>query len=217
MNSSERVVIIFGFSGSGKSIIANLISEHYGLRVIHPSGILRDLYEGKEVDIGNTRYNIGFWESPEGVELFKNRLAENEPLDLVSDRILLQEVERGNVVIDSWSLPWLTDKGTKIYLETDLEVRAQRVASRSSINYDKALDVVAMKDEETRKLFKRLYGFDIKGDHDVFDYVINTNKLNLDESLRGYATTWINHSIKKTYISQESISLYGHPTTTHHH
>ena len=106
----ENVIIIFGFSGSGKSTIANLVGEKYELRVIHPSGILRDLYEKKKVDLENTRYNTGFWESEEGIRLFKSRLDENEPLDVVSDKILVQEAERGNVVVDSWSLPWLTDK-----------------------------------------------------------------------------------------------------------
>ena len=177
----DTIIIIFGFSGSGKSTIANLVGERYKLRVIHPSGILRDLYEGKEVDIGNTRYNTGFWESEEGVRLFKGRLDEEEPLDVISDRILIEEVKKGNVIIDSWSLPWLTDKGTKVYLEAELEVRAQRVATRSRISYDQALDVVAMKDEETKKLFKRLYGFDIQQDHTVFDDVINTNGLNPKE------------------------------------
>src|SRR3989338_8439649 len=113
----DDVIIIFGFSGSGKSTIANLVGEKYGLRVIHPSGILRDLYEKKKVDLGNTRYNTGFWESEEGVKLFESRLDEDEPLDVVSDRILVREAERGNVVIDSWSLPWLTDKGRKICLQ----------------------------------------------------------------------------------------------------
>src|SRR3989338_2289237 len=127
----ENVVIIFGFSGSGKSTMANLVGERYSLRVVHPSGILRDLYEGKKVDIGNTRYNTGFWESEEGIELFKSRLDKEEPLDVVSDRILVEEVRKGNVVIDSWSIPWLTDTGTKIYLKADLEIRAQRVAMRS--------------------------------------------------------------------------------------
>lgn len=177
----ENVVIIFGFSGSGKSTIANLVGEKYELRVIHPSGILRDLYEKKKVDLGNTRYNVGFWESEEGIRLFKSRLDEDEPLDVISDRILVQEVEKGNVVIDSWSLPWLTDKGRKIYLKADLEIRVQRVAMRSSISYDKALEVASMKDEETRKLFKRLYGFDIKQDHEVFDYLINSNDLNRED------------------------------------
>jgi cytidylate kinase len=177
-------IILFGFSGSGKSTIANLVAEKYGLKVVHPSGILRDLYEGKKVDIGNTRYNTGFWESEEGVRLFRSRLDEEEPLDVVSDRILVEEVRKGNVVIDSWSLPWLTDRGRKIYLQADLEVRAQRVAKRSEISYERALEVVDMKDEETRNLFRRLYGFDIKLDHDVFDYVINTNDLTKNEVFR---------------------------------
>ena len=180
----DDVIIIFGFSGSGKSTIANLVGEKYGLRVIHPSGILRDLYEKKKVDLANTRYNTGFWESEEGVKLFKSRLDEEEPLDLVSDRILLEEVKKGNVIIDSWNLPWLTNRGIKIYLETDLEIRAQRVAMRSATSHDRALDVVAMKDEETRKLFKRFYGFDIKQDYNVFDYVINTNHLAHSEVFR---------------------------------
>ncbi|MBI4152499.1 cytidylate kinase family protein [Candidatus Woesearchaeota archaeon] len=175
-----NVVILFGFSGSGKSTIANLVGEKYGLRVVHPSGILRDLYEGKDVDIGNTRYNTGFWESEEGVRLFKNRLDEEEPLDVVSDRILLEEVKNGNVVIDSWSLPWLTDASPKIYLKADLKLRARRVAERSRISYEKALEIVAMKDEETRNLFWRLYGFDIKHDLEVFDLVVNTEDLARD-------------------------------------
>lgn len=178
----DNVVIIFGFSGSGKSTIANLVAEKYGLRVVHPSGILRDLYEKKKVDLDNTRYNTGFWECEEGVKLFKSRLDEEEPLDVVSDRILVEEVKKGNVVIDSWSLPWLTEMGVKIYLEADLEVRAQRVAKRGSMSDDRALEVVAMKDEETRKLFKRLYGFDIKQDHNVFDYIIKTNNFTLNDT-----------------------------------
>jgi CMP/dCMP kinase len=174
-------VILFGFSGSGKSTIANLVGEKYGLRIIHPSGILRDLYERKNVDISETRYNTGFWESEEGVRLFNSRLDEEEPLDVISDRILVEEIRKGNVVIDSWSLPWLTTEGTKIYLQAKLEIRAQRVAKRSDIGYERALEVVAMKDEETKKLFKRLYGFDIRQDHDIFDYVINTNYLTKSE------------------------------------
>ena len=177
----KNEIILFGFSGSGKSTVSNLIGEKYGLRVVHPSGILRDLYESRNVDIENTRYNTGFWESEEGIRLFKSRLDEYKPLDVISDNILLEEIEKGNVVIDSWSLPWLTDKGMKIYLQADLEVRARRVSKRSNICYEKALEVVVMKDGETRKLFKRLYGFDIKQDDNVFNYVIDANELSKGE------------------------------------
>jgi len=115
------------------------------------------------------------------VKIFRDRLDEDEPVDVAVNRILLQEVEKGDVVIDSWSLPWLTGKGTKVYLAADLEIRAERVAQRSSITCERALQVVAMKDEETAKLFKRLYGFDIKNDHHVFDWTVNTDTLNQHE------------------------------------
>ncbi len=180
----KREIILFGFSGAGKSTIANLISQRYGLRVIHPSGILRDLYEGKRVDISNTKHNTGFWESEKGIRLFKGRLNKEKPLDIISDRILVKEIENGNVIIDSWSLPWLTNKGKKIYLQADLDVRVKRVAKRSKINIKKAFKVVTMKDKETRELFIRLYGFDIGIDYDVFDHTINTNSLTKKEVFR---------------------------------
>jgi len=177
-------IIIFGFSGSGKSTIANLIGKQRNLRIIHPSGILRDLFEGKCPDIKNTRYNTGFWESEEGIQLFKSRLNQDAPFDIASDRILVDEFRKGEVIIDSWSLPWLTNIGIKIYLQANLEIRAQRVCKRSNISYEKALEIISMKDEETRKLFKRLYGFDIKQDHFVFDFVVYTNNLTKREVFR---------------------------------
>ncbi|MBU0667011.1 MAG: cytidylate kinase family protein [Nanoarchaeota archaeon] len=179
----NKIIVLFGFSGSGKSTIANQIGSNYNLRVIHPSGILRDLYEGKTVDLENTRYNTGFWESNDGIRLFKSRLDKDIPLDVLSDRILLNEVAKGNVVIDTWSLPWLTNTGLKIYLKADLSVRAQRVSKRSNISYESALDIVNMKDDETRCLFQRIYGFDIRND-DVFDLVLDTNKISQEQVFR---------------------------------
>ena len=177
----NKVIIIFGFSGSGKSTLANLIAKKYNLRVIHPSGILRNLYEQKEIDLSKTKHNKGFWETKKGIKLFKNRLKEKEPLDIISDKILLEEVKKGNVVIDSWNLPWLTNKGIKIYLKANLNERAKRVAKRSNINYFKAVKIIKLKDEETRKLFRREYCFDIKNDLNVFDLIVNTTSVNQDE------------------------------------
>lgn len=174
----NKTIIIFGFSGSGKSTIANLVGTKFGLRVIHPSGILRNLLEGKKVNLRKTKYNRGFWEGKKGINLFRNRLKDKKPLDILCDKILLKEVNKGNVVIDSWNLPWLTKKGVKIYLKSNIEVRAKRVAKRSRISYSKAFKVIKLKDGETRKLFKRIYGFDIKKENQVFDLTINTNKLN---------------------------------------
>jgi len=173
----NTTIIIFGFSGSGKSTLAKSLGQHYALRVIHPSSILRNLCEGKPINLSNTTSNRGFWEHKKGIQLFKSRLNQDQPLDVVSDKILLREVKKGDVVIDSWSLPWLSKSGLKIYLKTDFEVRARRVAKRSKLTLATARRIVFLKDKETCKLFKRVYGFDIKHDHSVFDIILNTNNL----------------------------------------
>lgn len=174
----RKVIIIFGFSGSGKSSLANLIAKKYKLRVVHPSGILRDLYEKKKIDISNTRHNNGFWESEKGIRLLRRRLRKEKPLDLISDKILLKEVKKGNVVIDSWNLPWISKKGIKIYLKADLDVRANRVSKRNKMSYTNVKKIISNKDEDTSKLFKRIYGFNMKKDLHFFDLIINTNNLN---------------------------------------
>ena len=175
---NKKIIILFGFSGSGKSSLANLIARRYQLRVVHPSGILRDLFEKRKIDVKNTRHNQGFWESKKGFALLKKRLKEKEPMDLIADEILLKEVKKGNVVIDSWNLPWLSKKGIKIYLKANLNIRAKRVAKRNNLEYIKAKKIISNKDEDTYKLFKRLYHFDMKKDSQVFDLIINTNNLN---------------------------------------
>lgn len=181
----SQVVILFGLAGCGKSTLANGVGRELGLRVIHPSGIMRDLMEKGAVDLSATRQNDGYWETEEGARLLRERLCEDEPVDLTADRILLEEVERGDVVIDSWSLPWLSRKGTKVRLTADLEVRAQRAALRGGLSLEKARDRIAGKDEDTRQLFLRLYGFDIQRDLEgVFHHTIATDNLEAADVLR---------------------------------
>ncbi len=170
----KKTIIIFGFSGSGKSTAANAVGKLLGLKVVHPSSILKDIIEKREVDTSNTVHNKGFWESPKGMKMFIGRLNDAVPPDVVSDKIILREAERGNVVIDSWSLPWLSKSGIKIYLKAGAATRAGRVAARDRITYGNALNAIRIKDEGTRKLFKRVYGFDIKRDLQVFDSIIST-------------------------------------------
>jgi cytidylate kinase len=175
--NSPRVVLVFGLAGSGKSTLVERLSLEFGLRKVHPSGILRDLLEGKEADPTGSRPNDGFWETVEGSNILESRLDEEEPIDVAVNDILLKEVERGEVVIDSWSLPWLTDKGIRIHLQAPLRVRAQRAAERGGMSLQKSEQQIDKKDQDTRALFLRLHGFDIMTDHDVF----HTTDLNAEQ------------------------------------
>ncbi|MCX6793374.1 MAG: cytidylate kinase family protein [Candidatus Falkowbacteria bacterium] len=179
-NEKQKIrIIVFGFSGSGKSTIAKMLARELKLRVIHPSSILRDLALKKTPEITKSKSGRGFWESAAGIKLFKDRLKAKTPADFECDKILLKELRKGAVVIDSWSLAWLTKHAFKIYLQSSRETRVKRVARRSRINQTKARSVIIMKDGETRELYREHKGFDIKRDTHVFDLIINTDKLNL--------------------------------------
>lgn len=170
-------IIIFGFSGSGKSTIAELLGKKLGLRVIHPSSILKELIEGKNPDLDHSKAGTGFWESDIGIQLFKDRLKGKQSLDFICDQILLEELEKGNIVMDSWTMPWIAESGFKIYLKSKKKIRIERVAKRSNISKYRAKQVITMKDNETRNLYLKHKGFDIKKDHNIFNLIIKTDDL----------------------------------------
>jgi cytidylate kinase len=178
-----RVIIVFGLAGSGKSTLAEGLGRELGLRVLHPSSIVRDLLEGKEPDLQDTKANDGFWESETGAKMLSVRLQLKQPVDVRANEILLAEVAKGELVVDSWSLPWMTEHGVKIRLTAPLDVRAARAAERAGIEISAARSAIAKKDSDTRALFLRLYGFDIFRDVDVFDFEIDTGTLSIEQVL----------------------------------
>lgn len=169
---------MFGLAASGKSTLAGKLADHLGLRLVHPSGVMRQLLAGQPVVPDKSVANDGFWESPEGSRILDFRLTQSIPVDVEANNILLQEVAKGDVVIDSWSLPWLTDKGVRIHLKAPLDVRARRAAERAGITVENAAVLISKKDEDTRVLFRRLYGFDICLDLDGrFDLTVEAGEL----------------------------------------
>ncbi len=178
------VIIIFGFSGAGKSTLADKLGATLGLRVIHPSSIVKNLLQKKEIDVAHTTAGSNFWESSEGVALFKSRLHEQHPVDLIGDEILLNEIKKGDVVMDSWTMPWLSSVGIKIFLKAPHDVRAGRVSKRSGVGLRRASQVVRLKDCETRALYRRLRGFDMKKDQGVFDLIVDVRRLSAENVLK---------------------------------
>ena len=169
---------MFGLTASGKSSLAKALGERFGLRVVHPSGIMRNLMEGGAADASRTRANDGYWETPEGARRLSERTAHEVPVDVATTQVLLQEVDRGEVVIDTWSLPWLTPYGFKVHLKASPEVRVRRAAARAQSPEEVVRQRVESKDRQTQELFKRLYGFDIFTDfEDRFHLTVETDGL----------------------------------------
>ena len=175
--TKKKVIIcISGMTGSGKSTVAKRIAQKYGLRYFSGGNALKLIAkeEGYKSNV------TGWWETNDGLNFLQKRISDPTFDKRIDDR-LLKLASEGDVVLDSWTMPWLLGKGFKIWLEASPQIRAKRVVIRDSISFDEALNALTEKDEKTRKIYKNLYGFDLGHDLSPFDLVLATDDLEPDD------------------------------------
>ncbi|GAI79694.1 unnamed protein product [marine sediment metagenome] len=170
------VICISGMTGSGKSTVAKRLADKYGLGYFSGGNALRALAqeEGYASDVR------GWWETSEGLNFLQQRMV-NPAFDKKIDEKLLELAAEGNVVLDSWTMPWLLNEGFKVWLEASPQVRAKRVVTRDSISIEEALKALNEKDERSRQIYKGLYGFDLGHDLSPFNLVLATDELEPDD------------------------------------
>lgn len=132
------------------------------------------------IEAGYKPKETGWWESDEGKRFLKRRV-EDQAFDKKVDEKLLRWARSGNIVLDSWTMPWLFKGGFKIWLEASPRVRARRLAKRNSISLQAALKAIREKDAKTKVIYKDLYGFDLGEDFSPFDMILDADDLSADE------------------------------------
>ena len=174
----ERVVIVSGLSGSGKSNLVEFISEKFNLKCVHTSSLLKSLLEEKREEFLDEKgeKNTGWWESVEAKKAFEKRLNEDK-FDQELDAKLLSLIEEGNVIMDSWTMGYLSKKGFKIWLKASVETRAERIAKRNNQPKEEVLKAIKLKEEKTREIYKKLYGFILGKELEKFDLFIDTESI----------------------------------------
>lgn len=194
MKNKKIVVIVCGVAGSGKSVLCEKIAEHFGLEYVPTSGVLQKIIERelakRDIDVSK---NTGFWESTEGKRFIAERSA-NPKFDKELDKELLGLIEKGTVVLDSWTMPWLSKKGFKIWLTASDNIRFDRIAKRNGKSIEEVAASARAKEKNTAAIYKKLYGFDWGKDLKVFNEVIDTDKLTEQEVFEK-AKKAIEHSI----------------------
>lgn len=176
MVEESVVICVCGMAGSGKSTLAKKLAEKYGLKYYSGGEALKAL----AIERGYKPLKKGWWESPEGLSFLENR-EKNPEFDKAVDQKLLEAAKQGNVVLDSWTMPWLLEDGFKIWLEASPKKRAERVAKRDGISVEKALEALINKEEKTRAIYKRLYGFNLGEDFTPFHLILDTDNLKAEE------------------------------------
>ncbi len=170
------VICISGMAGTGKSTLSKKLAQKYNLDYYSGGDALKDLAK----EAGYTVYSEGWWEKPLGLSFLDAR-SKDPKFDKAVDTKLLERAKKGNVLLDSWTMPWLLKTGFKIWLQASIEKRATRVAQRDKITIKEAFEVLKEKEEKTRAIYKDLYGFILGEDLAPFDLVLDTNNLDADE------------------------------------
>jgi cytidylate kinase len=170
------IICVCGMAGSGKSVLAKRLAQEYGLRYFSGGDALKAL----AIKEGRKPSRHGWWESEEGMR-FLERRGRDSKFDKAVDKKLLEMAKKGNVVLDSWTVPWLVDAGFKIWLEASPERRAERIAKRDQISEEEALDALKQKEEQTKTIYKELYGFSLGEDFAPFHFIVDTNNLEVED------------------------------------
>ena len=194
VSSTEKKIIICisGLAGSGKSTVAKRIAEHYGLRYYSGGEALKAI----AAEIGYEISKSGWWETEKGARFLKERL-KNLNLDRRVDRKMLERAREGNVVLDSWTMPWLLKGGLKIWLDASEDVRARRIAKRDGISVEEALKRMRERESKTKEIYRRLYGFKLGEDFKPFQVILDVNRLNEEEVFEALCLIIDNLLLKK--------------------
>lgn len=178
------IILICGFSASGKSYLVKSVAKKLNYNYVHTSDILNQFAKGtpeNKIQIDNTKMNKGWYEFS-GLDTKRKK---NYNLDKKLDKYLRNLVKKkDNLVLDSWTLPYLVKDNQnviKIWLDGAEKERAKRLSLRDKITFSQAYKLLKGKDKFSKEHFQKLYGFTLGKDKKVFDLVINTTKLTIKD------------------------------------
>ena len=170
-------VVISGWPAVGKTTIAAKLAEEFGLVMYNGGDILKMLAAEKDYSTASEDW----WDTAEAKKFMRERKSDPS-FDKKVDKKLSELVKKEGAVITSYTLPWLVKEESviKLWLRGSTENRARRMANRDSISFAEAKKIITIRDDENKKIYRRLYGFSFGEDLTVFDYMLNTDRLPLD-------------------------------------
>jgi CMP/dCMP kinase len=176
VEDKKMVICICGMAGTGKSTLAKRLAKKYGLKYYSGGDALRAL----AAEEGYNSSVNGWWESVEGLRFLEQRKGDVS-FDKAADQKLLEVAAEGNVLLDSWTMPWLIKGGFKIWLAASVEKQAERIARRDNMSFEQALQALKEKEARTKAIYKKLYGFALGEDFGPFSLVLDTDNLSAEE------------------------------------
>ncbi len=171
-------MIISGPPAIGKTTVAQGLAEEFNLKHLSGGDILKEMAEAE----GFSSHGDDWWDTQDGMNFLEKRKI-NTDFDKKVDEKLQELFHQDNVVITSYTLPWLVNDGIKLWLSGSFVNSARRMKTRDNVTELDALEVVKKRFDENKEIYKSLYNFEFGQDLSVFDKIINTDDLNAEQVL----------------------------------
>jgi cytidylate kinase len=174
-NKQDISIVISGSAAVGKTTLAHALAKEFGFKLYNGGDILKEIAR----QLGYSVTGNDWWDSNEAIGFMKER-KKNSIYDRQVDEKLTNIAKKGNVIITSHTLPWLTPEPITFWLSASPQKRSERMSKRDKISIKEALRIVRMRDKENKKIYKKIYGAKFGDGLKVFDFMINTELLSLD-------------------------------------
>jgi cytidylate kinase len=174
----SKSIVVSGPPAIGKTTVAKGLAKEFNLNYLSGGDILKELASEE----GFSSSGDDWWDTEDGMK-FLNQRKKNPEFDKKVDTKLIELFEKGNIVITSYTLPWLIDNGIKLWLDGNVKNSAKRMQNRDNMDESSALEVVNKRFNENKLIYKNLYNFEFGDDLSVFDKIIQTDEKNADEVL----------------------------------
>ena len=173
-----KSVVVSGPPAIGKTTVAKGLAREFNLTHLSGGDILKEIASEQ----GFSSTGDDWWDTEEGMEFLDQR-KKNPEFDKKVDEKLKTLFQNGDVVITSYTLPWMVNGGIKIWLAGAVENSAKRMQNRDNLTEHDALNVVQKRFSENKIIYKALYDFEFGKDLSVFDRIIETDGLNAQQVL----------------------------------
>jgi CMP/dCMP kinase len=174
-NKQDISVVISGSAAVGKTTLAHALAKEFGFKLYNGGDILKEIARQQGYSVNGNDW----WDSNEAIGFMKERKM-NSIYDRQVDEKLTNIAKKGNVIITSHTLPWLTPEPITFWLSASPQKRSERMSKRDKISIKEALRIVRMRDRENKKIYKKIYGAKFGDGLEVFDFMFNTELLSLD-------------------------------------
>ena len=167
-----KAIIISGMPAVGKTTVSREVADALKKPMLGGGDVLKEM----AIEEGYTPGGEDWWDKGEGMKFLQERKRKSG-FDREVDSRLMNKAKKGNVVITSYPVPWLTREGVKVWLSGSVRSRAVRMSKRDGLTLAKCRAILSVRDRENYGLYKKIYDIEFGRDLKPFDLVVETDSI----------------------------------------